>query len=420
MRRNGISETFAAQMVEQIKGFSNYGFPESHAASFAKIAYASSWMKCHHPDVFCCALLNAQPMGFYAPAQLVRDARSHGVEARPVCINDSDWDTRMVSEGDARPRHAGFCGTDQDWASLQPLRLGMRIVQGLAEADAIEILRARTKAAFVSIEDVWRRSGVKPAALERLARADAFHALGLNRRQALWAIKGLGQKPLDLFSAADARERLTVPESVEPAVALVPLTAGREVVEDYRATQLSLRAHPLSFLRDRLAARRIARCADLMELKDGARVEVAGLILVRQRPGSAKGVVFVTLEDETGIANAVLWADRFEAHRRTVMSATMLAIRGKVQKEGIVIHLVAEAITDLTPWLRDVGELDLPRMTMPGDGATHGGTIDPRERLKLPPQRALESWPPRRTLKAPDLIPVRSRDPVRRSSACRW
>jgi len=410
MLERGISMEFAERMVEQIKGFSNYGFPESHAASFAKIAYASSWMKCHHPDVFCCALLNAQPMGFYAPAQLIRDARNHGVDARAVCINDSDWDTRMVLETHAQLRPAAFCGTDADWASMQPIRLGMRIVQGLAQGDAEAILRARAQAPFTSIEDIWRRARVKPAALERLARADAFQALGLNRRQALWAIKGLSQAPLDLFAAADAREGTTVAEVVEPQVALLPLSAGREVVEDYRATQLSLRAHPLVFLRDRLAARRIARCADLMDMKDGARVEVAGLILVRQRPGSAKGVVFVTLEDETGIANAVLWADRFEENRRTVMSATMLAIRGKVQREGIVIHLVAEQITDLTPWLREVGELDLPRMTMPGDGATHGGTIDPRDRLKLPRQRALESWPPRRSLKTPDLIPVRSRD----------
>ncbi len=406
MRERGISDDFAERLVAQIEGFSNYGFPESHAASFAKIAYASSWMKCHHPDVFCCALLNAQPMGFYAPAQIVRDARAHGVEARPVCINDSDWDTHMVPEAHARPRHAAFCGTEADWASLQPLRLGMRIVQGLAEADAVRILHARRQGPFVSIEDVWRRSGVKPAALERLARADAFQALGLNRRQALWAIKGLGQAPLDLFSAADAREGRTVPESVEAPVALVPLSEGREVVEDYRATQLSLRAHPVTFLRDRLAARRISRCGDLIHLKDGARVEVAGLILVRQRPGSAKGVVFVTLEDETGIANAVFWSDRFEANRRTVMTATMLAIRGRVQKEGIVIHLVADAITDLTPWLRDVGELDLPRFTAPGDGATHGGTIDPRDRIKLPRQRALESWRPRNE----DSIPIKSRD----------
>ncbi|RYD92495.1 MAG: error-prone DNA polymerase, partial [Sphingomonadales bacterium] len=175
----------------------------------------------------------------------------------------------------------------------------------------------------------------------------------------------------------------------------------------YRATQLSLRAHPLSFLRDRLTARRIIPCGDLGNLKDGTPVHVAGLILVRQRPGSAKGVVFVTLEDETGIANAVLWADRFEAHRRTVMSATMLAIRGRVQKEGIVIHVVAEAIEDLTPMLREVGELDLPRMTMPGDGATHGGTIDPRDRKTgWPKQRAAEAWRPRNE----DTIPVKSRD----------
>ncbi|HSX56139.1 MAG TPA: error-prone DNA polymerase [Sphingomonas sp.] len=411
MRKNGISEDFAERMVEQIKGFSNYGFPESHAASFAKIAYASSWMKCHHPDVFCAALLNAQPMGFYAPAQLIRDARNHGVEARPVCINDSDWDTRMVPEGpNARERDIRFCGTDEDWMGMLPIRLGMRIVQGLDAKDTNRILKARMAGGpFISIEDVWRRSAVKPAVLERLARADAFQALGLNRRQALWAIKGMGQKPLDLFTAADARAGRTVAESTEPSVALVPLTAGREVVEDYRATQLSLRAHPLSFLRDRLATRGIAKCADLMQMKDGARVEVAGLILVRQRPGTASGIVFVTLEDETGIANVVLWSDRFEANRRTVMSATMLAIRGRVQREGIVIHVIADTITNLTGMLREVGEIDLPPAVMPGDGATHGGTIDPRDRPQ-PRQHPAAGWPPRRSLKTPDLIPVKSRD----------
>ena len=411
MRARGYSLEFAQRMVKQIEGFGSYGFPESHAASFAKIAYASSWMKCHHPDIFCCALLNAQPMGFYAPAQLIRDARAHGVDARPVCINDSDWDTRLVSgEPNLRARHTAFCGTDMDWAGQLPLRLGMRIVQGMSKDDGEALIRARSAdGPFTSIEEVWRRSGVKPAALERLARADAFQSLGLNRRQALWAIKGLANRPLDLFSATDARAGKVQPESFETPVALAPLSQGREVVEDYRATQLSLRAHPVAFLRDRLAARRITKCADLMQMKDGARVEVAGLILVRQRPGSAKGVVFVTLEDETGIANTVLWKDRFEANRRTVMAATMLAVRGRVQREGIVIHVVAEQLTDLTDWLREVGELDLPRLTMPGDGATHGGTIDPRDRL-VPRQRPADSWPPRRSLKAPDLIPVRSRD----------
>ncbi len=406
MLERGISREFAERLVEQIKGFSNYGFPESHAASFAKIAYASSWMKCRHPDIFCAALLNAQPMGFYAPAQILRDAREHGVEVRPVCINDSLWDMRVLDQaGDpGRPR-GRFCGDDADWVALLPLRLGMRIVQGLAEEDAQAIVAAREAGGpFTSIEEVWRRANVKPAALERLARADAFQILGLDRRQALWAVKALQQAPLPLLAAADAREGALRPEAIEQPVALLPLTAGSEVVEDYRSTQLTLRAHPVTFLRDRLAARRIARCGDLGTMKDGDRVEVAGLILVRQRPGSAKGVVFVTLEDETGIANAVLWPDRFEANRRTVMSATMLAIRGKVQREGIVIHLVAEQITDLTPWLRELGELDLPRMTMPGDGATHGGEIDPRDRLQ--PQ----AWPPRRSLKDADLIPIRSHD----------
>jgi error-prone DNA polymerase len=406
MLERGISEEFARRMVEQIKGFSNYGFPESHAASFAKIACASSWLKCRHPDIFCAALLNSQPMGFYAPAQIIRDAREHGVEAHPVCINASDWDTRIVEAGpNTRPRHAGFCGEDGDWAALLPIRLGMRIVQGLAEADATAILEARAAGGpFASVEQLWRRSGVKPAALERLARADAFRALGLDRRQALWAVKALRDVPLPLLAERDARAGIVRPEAAEPAVALLPLTAGREVVEDYRATQLSLRNHPVRFLRGRLAARRIVRCGDLVHLKDGMPVEVAGLILVRQRPGSAKGVVFVTLEDETGVANAVLWKDRFEANRRTVMSATMLAIRGKVQREGIVIHVVAERIIDLTPWLREVGELELPNPAMPGDGAHHGSEIDPRDR---PP---IGSWPPRRSLKSPDLIPVKSRD----------
>ncbi|RYE02465.1 MAG: DNA polymerase III subunit alpha [Sphingomonadales bacterium] len=412
MRANGIGDEFAERLVAQIEGFSNYGFPESHAASFAKIAVASSWMKCHHPDIFCAALLNSQPMGFYAPAQLVRDAREHGVEALPVCINASVWDTQMVPGADnARPIDARFCGDSADWRALRPLRLGMHVVQGLDGKDAARIVEARGAGAFTSIEDAWRRSGVKPAALERLARADAFQALGLNRRQALWAIKGLAQAPLPLLALADARAGRVMPESVEPQVVLTPLTAGREVVEDYRATQMSLRAHPVSFLRDRLAARRITQCGDLANMKDGARVEVAGLILVRQRPGSAKGVVFVTLEDETGIANAVLWSDRFEANRRTVMSATMLAIKGRVQREGIVIHVVADSLIDLTPWLREVGQLDLPRMTMPGDGATHGGTIDPRDRkVGWPKQRALEAWAPRRSARDDGGIPIKSHD----------
>ncbi|WP_242152490.1 error-prone DNA polymerase [Sphingomonas sp. BAUL-RG-20F-R05-02] len=359
MRRNGITQEFAERLVKQIEGFGSYGFPESHAASFAKIAYASCWMKHHHPDVFCAALLNAQPMGFYAPAQIVRDAREHGVTVLPPCINTSEWDTILT------PAPSGL---------LAPLRLGLRIVSGLAGADVGRIVLARDERPFASVEDLWRRAKLSTLALEKLARADAFHALGLDRRQALWAVRGLGAKPLPLFAAADARA-----SGIEPPVVLAALTAGREVVEDYRATQLSLRAHPLTFLRGDLTRRGIRACGDLQHIRDGARVEVAGIILVRQRPGSAKGVLFITIEDETGVANGILWPDRFEAQRRTVMTATMVSIIGRVQKEGLVIHVVADRVVDLTGLLGQVGDIELPRLTMPGDGATHGGTIDPRD-----------------------------------------
>ncbi|MEZ0243862.1 MAG: error-prone DNA polymerase, partial [Sphingomonas sp.] len=287
MRANQISDEFAERLVKQIEGFSNYGFPESHAASFAKIAYASSWMKCHHPEIFCAALLNAQPMGFYAPAQIIRDARDHGVEVRPVCINRSRWDA-VIEKGQG----------------MLPLRLGMKSVLGLSNDHAAAILLARAETPFISIENVWRRSHVPLAALEKLARADAFQCFGIDRRKALWAIKGLGASPLPLFVAAND----AAPEVIEPQVMLDRLTAGREVVEDYRATQFSLRAHPVSFLRDTLTRRGVTRCGDLAKAstKDGKIVDIAGLILVRQRPGSANGIVFITLEDETGIANAIL------------------------------------------------------------------------------------------------------------------
>ena len=351
MRRNNISQQFAERLVQQIKGFGSYGFPESHAASFAKIAYASSWMKCHHPDVFCAALLNAQPMGFYAPAQIVRDAREHGVEVLPPCVLASEWDTTLGEPAGA----------------LHPLRLGLRVIAGLAAEDAGRILAARGARPYTSVADVWRRAHVKPAALEKLAQADAFHGLGLDRRQALWAIRGLGERPPPLLALLETRE---------PDPVLTPLTAGREVVEDYRATQLSLRAHPLSFLRAELMRRGMVTCASLKATKDGKRVELAGVILVRQRPGSAKGVLFITLEDETGVANAILWPDRFEANRRTVMSAAMLGLVGRVQTEGEVTHIIVDRLHDLTPMLRTVGDLDLPRMVSRGDGATFPGAPD--------------------------------------------
>ena len=389
MARNGIAPDFGERLVKQIEGFGSYGFPESHAASFAKIAYVSSWMKCHHPDVFCAALLNAQPMGFYAPAQIVRDARQHGVEVRAICVNESLWDTRL--EGEVGEQGRG----------LLPLRLGFKIVHGLAEIHAARICAARESGPFRSAEDMWRRCGVPLAALEKLAKADAFHGLGLDRRQALWALKGLGETPLPLFRDLDTRE---------DAVALTPLAEGRKVVEDYRATQLTLRDHPLTFLRPQLAHSGIIPCGDLAGVKDGRRVNLAGIILVRQKPGSAKGVLFITIEDETGTGNIILWPDRFEAHRRVVMSASMIGVVGKVQRQGEVIHVIADRIIDLTDMLRSVGNIDFPRLTVPTDGAANGGTPDSRDPDWKPRIRSDYHKPFRDGCNPEDAITVRSRD----------
>jgi error-prone DNA polymerase len=391
MIANGYSEDFATRTFKQIEGFGSYGFPESHAASFAKIAYASCWMKCHHPEVFCAALLNAQPMGFYAPAQIVRDAQEHGVEVRPVCVNASRWDCTLeespspaCGRGKGPPRSGGrvrVCASDSERPSPNPLpqagegylplRLGLRMVKGLAAEHAARILAARAERPFDGVEDVWRRSGVPAAALEKLADADAFASLGLDRRQALWRVRGLGAEPLPLFAAADARER-------EPEVALRPMTQGREVVEDYRSVQLTLRAHPLSFLRPRLDARRIVTCAGLGEMRDGARVEVAGIVLVRQRPG-AGNVTFVTIEDETGIANIIIWQRLFDRQRRIVLGAAMMGVKGQVQREGEVIHIISDRLEDMTPLLHSVAEMQFPHRLSPGDGASFGGS-DPRLR----------------------------------------
>jgi error-prone DNA polymerase len=390
MVARGYPKDFAERTFKQIEGFGSYGFPESHAASFAKIAYASCWVKYHHPDVFCAALLNAQPMGFYAPAQIVRDARAHGVEVRPVSINHSRWD----------------CTLEQSGGALLAVRLGLRMVRGLANLHGAAIVTARGEAPFESIEEVWRRAGVPRAAIERLAEADAFHVLAEDRRQGLWKVKGLGEAPLPLFAAADAREQGFSPEGLEPPTALRSLTEGREVVEDYRTLQLSLRGHPLEFLRERLSAMGIVRCADLTHIRDGRRVEVAGVVLVRQRPGSAKGVLFVTLEDETGMAQAIVWADRFEKYRREVMSASMLAIKGRLQKEGEVIHVVADTVTDHDALLRSIGRTEFKPRPGPGDGVINGGGPDPRD----------PSWNTRgRTIASPPfgtegLIPIRSHD----------
>ncbi|MBV9757505.1 MAG: error-prone DNA polymerase, partial [Alphaproteobacteria bacterium] len=346
MVARGYTREFAERTFTQLEGFGSYGFPESHAASFALIAYASSWMKCRHPDVFLAAILNAQPMGFYAPAQLVGDARQHGVDVRPVDINASRWDCSLEPI-DGADRHA--------------VRLGMRMVRGLTNKDAAAIVAARADVPFRSVDDLWRRAGVPVAALERLADADAFRpSLGMTRREAIWAIRALRDEPLPLFEAASALAQEAIAEVSEPVVTLRPMTSGREVVEDYSTVSLTLRQHPVMFLRSDLAARHILPCAEAGAAPDGQWLTTAGLVLVRQRPGSAKGVLFITIEDETGIANVVVWPHVFERQRRLILSATMFAVAGRTQREGEVVHIVAHKLADLSGLLRSVGDRDQP------------------------------------------------------------
>ncbi|MDR6831009.1 error-prone DNA polymerase [Bosea robiniae] len=392
MVANGYEAEFAEQTFRQLEGFGSYGFPESHAASFALIAYASAWLKCWHPDIFCAALLNSQPMGFYAPAQIVRDARDHGVEVRPVCANASRWDCTLEPTGDER-RFA--------------VRLGLRMVKGLSNVHAAAIVTARARLPFESIEDLWRRARIPVAALAQIAEADGFRpSLGLARREALWAIRVLRDEPLPLFAAAADRQ---ADETPEPSVALRPMATGGDVVEDYRHVGLSLRDHPVSFLRDDLRRRGIVSCQTAMDARDARWLEAAGIVLVRQRPGSAKGVMFITLEDESGIANLVVWPKVFERFRRTILAAGMIAVRGRIQREGEVVHLVAQRLTDLSGDLAGVGKRDQP-FPLPhgrGDEFHHGSpTPDPRDH----PPKGMRT----RDIYIPDLhidtIKVKARD----------
>ena len=363
MIANGYERDFAERTFQQLEGFGSYGFPESHAASFALIAYASSWVKCWHPDVFCAGLLNSQPMGFYAPAQIVRDAQEHGVEVRPVCINESRWDCTL------EPR-------DADDGRLA-VRLGLRMVKGLGNAEAARLISARATQPFASVDDLWRRAGIPSAALVELAEADAYRAsLGLARRDALWAIKALRDEPLPLFTAAARRELTAIPEQSEPNVVLRPMTAGNEVVEDYGHVGLTLRQHPVAFLREEFARRRLLTCAEAVASRDRRWVDLAGLVLVRQRPGSAKGVMFMTIEDETGVANLVIWQSILEKYRRIALGAGLIGVKGRVQREGEVIHIVAHQLHDLSADLASVGARDVGQ---PDDNAGQSAAADRKD-----------------------------------------
>ena len=411
MIARGYPEDFATRCFKQIEGFGTYGFPESHAASFALLVYASCWMKCRYPDVFACALLNAQPMGFYAPAQIVRDAREHGVPIAEVDVNLSDWDSTLFAHlpspargrrwpddevGRSQPgvpaREAGWdgwrradegsCRLDdpshssgesphptplrgatfsrerekEEATTVHPrhadrahdifgdhaIRLGLRQVKGLAEVDMRRLV-ARRGAGYDSVRDLWLRAELAPSVLEALAEADAFRSIGLDRREALWIVRGLnraGDKDdLPLLRALSFVER--EPEAMLPAMPL-----GQHVVEDYRHLSLSLKAHPVAFVRAQLPG--MLKAEDLATHPANQRVTVAGLVLVRQRPGSAKGTIFLTLEDETGVANIIVWPKIFEVTRPIIIGARFIAITGKLQRESGVVHVVADKAEDLT------------------------------------------------------------------------
>ncbi|TCL73039.1 DnaE-like error-prone DNA polymerase [Rhizobium sp. BK251] len=350
MVSRNYTREFAQQCFNQIKGFGEYGFPESHAASFALLVYASSWVKAYYPDVFCAALLNSQPMGFYAPAQLVRDAREHGVEIRSVDINSSDWDCLLedteFDRGAVDFRHSEMRSVIR---TERAVRLGFRQVKGLSEDD-MRMLVDNRGPGYRSVRDLWLRSGLEKSDIERLADADAFTSIGLSRREALWAVRALDAKSaaekLPLFDRVEHSEI-----QVEPAMRLPEMLPGEQVIEDYRYLSLSLKAHPVSFLREEFRRDGITRNVDLLSVPNGRVVIIAGLVLVRQRPGSAKGVIFMTIEDETGVANAIVWKKAFERYRSIIMGARLVKIRGRLQSESGVIHTVVDHIEDMTPTL---------------------------------------------------------------------
>ncbi|TIS44580.1 error-prone DNA polymerase [Mesorhizobium sp.] len=349
MVSNGYEKEFAERCFKQIEGFGEYGFPESHAASFALLVYASCWFKTFYPDVFCAAILNAQPMGFYQPAQLVRDARDHGVEVREVDINHSVWDCTL--EGAAfdpsriLERHASMRGIIE---TAHAVRLGFRQVKGLSQ-ERMEAAVARRGEGYRSVRDLWLRSGLDVGEIERLAEADAFRSLGLDRRSALWEVRALdGRSAAEKLPLFD-RPALGLRE-LEPETKLPKMPLGEHVVHDYRSLGLSLKEHPVAFLRERLTRAGITPNARLPSVRDGRRVTVAGLVLVRQRPGKGNAI-FLTLEDEKAIANVIIWRRVFDRFRSIVMGARFIRVTGKLQQESDVIHIVADRIEDLTPWL---------------------------------------------------------------------
>jgi error-prone DNA polymerase len=327
MTERGYTFEYAQRVFKQLEGFGSYGFPESHAASFALLVYVSSWLKCYYPDIFACALLNSMPMGFYQPAQIVIDARKHGVAVRPVDINHSLWNNKLEDQS----------------GKYRALVLGFRQVKGIREEDMKLLISARTKA-YSSIQEL-RTVGLSDAALEKLADADAFRSIGLDRRQALWEVS-TKDKPVAMFTGQPAADEK------QEDISLPQMTESEHVVQDYAATSLSLKAHPVSFVRKKLQQLRILSTSQLATTKDGQPVKVAGLVLVRQRPGTAGGICFMTIEDETGVANLVIFQNLFDEYRKEILQSKLIMVEGHLQVQGEVVHVIVKQCHDFSKLLR--------------------------------------------------------------------
>tara|TARA_R110000751_G_scaffold2018_15_gene9888 strand:+ start:14634 stop:18218 length:3585 start_codon:yes stop_codon:yes gene_type:complete len=394
MVERGYDREFAQRCFNQIRGFGEYGFPESHAASFAHLVYVSSWLKCHFPAAFGCALLNSQPMGFYAPAQIVRDAREHGVSVLPADVNLSQWDCTLEDIGGETPANGQERARGRQERTIA-LRLGLRQVDGLPEAVAARLIAEREAGGpYADVAALKDRARIGPAHIERLASGDCFGSMQLSRRQALWDARSIvGGADLPLFAAAAARD-----EGAETARTQLPaMPLSEEVVADYQTTRLSLKAHPMSFLRASLAERGFVRACDLRSRKFRSMVHVAGVVLIRQRPGSAKGVCFITLEDETGVINLVVWPDLKEKQRRVVMGSRLMEVRGRVEYDDEVIHVIAHHMEDATHQLYRLSD---DMLNAPVARADHVTTplpakFNPRDNLREggdDPYRPVEPW----------------------------
>ncbi|GGH71286.1 error-prone DNA polymerase [Filimonas zeae] len=375
MVKNGYTEDYARSVFKQLEGFGSYGFPESHAASFALLVYISSWLKCYYPDVFCCAILNSLPMGFYQPSQLVIDARSHGVEVRPADVNLSQWNNTLEE------KTGKYCA----------LRLGFRQINGIRQEDMESLLKGRMQP-YTTLHAL-RDAGVQQATIEKLADADAFRSMGLDRRQALWEASAMADRPVGIFTGQASES------SYEQAPELPLMTDSEHVVQDYGTTSLSVKGHPIGFLREKLSLLRICSAKELPTLPHGAYLKVAGLVLVRQRPGTAKGVCFITLEDETGVVNLVVFAKLFDKYRKEILQSRLLMVEGRLQKEGAVIHVIVSRCHNLSPMLRQLTAAqneNLPVLTLSRGDEKDGifipagremGTGSIRDEVKLPDAR---------------------------------